>query len=109
MTLEPNASIVEEPAHQQYPRPSTAIDPAASPGSRTIRLTRENVARYRSEFVQLVRRYAQLAWAPSADAQRERAAMQKPLMELYRAFHPKTTFSQFDDFDVVVRGSRRSE
>jgi hypothetical protein len=75
----------------------------------TITLTRENIAHYRSEFARLSRQYAKLAWAPSASAQRERAALQKPLMELYRAFHPDSTFSQFDDFDVVVRGSRRTE
>lgn len=79
------------------------------PQRRSITLTRENIAHYRSEFARLSRRYAKLAWASSASDQRERAAMQKPLMELYRAFHPDTTFSQFDDFDTVVRASRRAE
>ena len=79
------------------------------PQSDSIRLTRENIGHYRSEFARLSRRYAKLAWASSSSDQREREAMQKPLMELYRVFHPDTTFSRFDDFDVIVRGSRRME
>jgi hypothetical protein len=72
-----------------------------------IQLTPQNLAHYRSEFTRLSRRYARLAWATSANEQRERADMQKPLMDLYLALHPKSTYSQLDDFDVVIRGSRR--
>jgi hypothetical protein len=71
-----------------------------------IHVTRENVGHHRSEFKRLSRRYAQLAWATSANEQRERAQMQRPLMELYVALHPDTAYSQLDDLDMVIRGSR---
>ncbi|GAC1469167.1 MAG: hypothetical protein NVS2B16_19480 [Chloroflexota bacterium] len=78
------------------------------PQRRAIKLTPENVAHHRSEYARLSRRYARLAWATSANDQRERADMQQSLMALYLAFHPNSTYSQLDDFDVVTRGNKRS-
>ena len=80
-----------------------AIRQQSRPVRDPIQLTRHNVAHHRSEFERLSRRYAQLAWATSANEQRERVELETPLMDLYVALHPGTVYSQFDDFDVVVR------
>jgi hypothetical protein len=64
-------------------------------------------AQQRSDFTRLLRRYTQLTWATSATEQRERASLHQPLITLYLALNPGTTYSQFDDFDMVVRSSGR--
>lgn len=80
-------------------------DPAAIPA----RLSSTNVGQHRSEYRRLFRRYQQLSWCTSAVDQRERAALQQPLMELYRILHPATVSVHLDDdFDTVMRARRRS-
>jgi hypothetical protein len=71
-----------------------SVPPKASLGSS---------AQQQLEFTRLLRRYRQLTWSTSANEQRERTALHQPLMTLYRELHPGTTYSQFDDFDIVVR------
>jgi hypothetical protein len=72
------------------------------------RLSADNVGRYRSEYSRLFQRYQQLSWCTSAAEQRERAALQQPLMELYRILHPAMLSVHLDDdFDTLMRASRR--
>jgi hypothetical protein len=62
-----------------------------------------------AELTRLLRQYKKLSWATSAAQQTERAAMQEPLMELYRDMHPDSRmFHHDDDFDVFIRTSTRS-
>jgi hypothetical protein len=72
------------------------------------RLSADNVGQYRSEYTRLFLRYQQLSWSTSAIEQRERAALQQPLMELYRILHPATLSVHLDDdFDTLMRARRR--
>jgi hypothetical protein len=80
-------------------------EPAATPA----RLSSETIGQHRSDYRRLFRRYQQLAWCTSAVDQRERTALQQPLMELYRLLHPATTSVHLDDdFDTLMRAQRRS-
>lgn len=82
-------------------RPELVVIPA--------RLSSDNVGRHRSEYRRLFQRYQQLSWCTSAIDQRERAALQQPLMELYRILHPATVSVHLDDdFDTLMRAQRRA-
>ncbi len=59
------------------------------------------------EFIRLSRRNAQLAPSLTAAHQRERASLQVPLMKLYVALNPTSSYKWTDDFDVVIRAGRR--
>jgi hypothetical protein len=81
----------------------------AEPGMIPARLSSANVDQHRSEYRRLFRRYQQLSWCTSAVDQRERTALQQPLMELYRILHPtRVSMHLDDDFDTVMRALRRS-
>jgi hypothetical protein len=67
----------------------------------------DDLPRQRSEFAILLRRYTQLSWSTSASDRRERASLDQPLMNLYLAMHPTSRYSQFDDFESVVRSGQR--
>jgi hypothetical protein len=72
-------------------------------------LSPENIGQHRLEYRRLFRRYQQLSWCTSAVDQRERTALQQPLMDLYRVLHPAITSSHLDDdFDTLMRAQRRS-
>jgi hypothetical protein len=63
---------------------------------------------HRRSFRELYRRYHYLSRCTSAADQRERSALQAPLMDLYRLLHPATFCVHFeDDFDAVMRAQRR--
>ena len=80
-------------------------DPAATPA----RLSRDNIDQHQLEYRRLFLRYQQLSWCTSAVDQRERAALQQPLMELYRILHPSLVSVHLDDdFDTVMRARRRA-
>lgn len=82
-------------------RPSQPPTPA--------RLSPANATHHCAEYKRLLARYRQLSWCTSADEQRERTALQQPLMELYRILHPATASGHLDDdFDTVMRGRRRA-
>jgi hypothetical protein len=73
------------------------------------RLPSDNVRQHQSEYRRLFRRYQQLGWCTSAVDQRERTALQQPLMELYRILHPAAVSVHLDDdFDTLMRSQRRS-
>jgi hypothetical protein len=63
----------------------------------------EGLARDRSEFDSLVRRYKALTWSTSVKEQRERSALQAPLMKLYFIVHPESRYQFYDDFDMILR------
>jgi hypothetical protein len=72
-------------------------------------LSSENIGQHQLEYRRLFRRYQQLSWCTSAVDQRERTALQQPLMELYRILHPATrSVYPDDDFDTLMRAQRRS-
>lgn len=82
-----------------------SVEPRAIPA----RLSSANVSQHRSEYRRLFQRYQQLAWCTSAVDQRERTALQQPLMELYRILHPSVVSVHLDDdFDTLMRAQRRS-
>jgi hypothetical protein len=64
--------------------------------------------RDRGRFVRLSRRYAQLGHAFDAAAQRERAGLHAPLVEVYSRLHPRSRYTQLDDLDVIMRAHHRS-
>ena len=73
------------------------------------RLSADNAGQHRSEYRRLFLRYRQLRWCTSAAEQRERTALQQPLMELYRILHPSALSVHLDDdFDTLMRSQRRS-
>jgi hypothetical protein len=79
----------------------------SEPGAIPARLTSDNVDQHRSEYRRLFRRYQQLSYCTSAVDQRERAALQQPLMELYRILHAAKVSSHLDDdFDTLMRARR---
>ncbi|GAC1322798.1 MAG: hypothetical protein NVSMB22_09890 [Chloroflexota bacterium] len=67
----------------------------------------ESLAQSRSSYTRLLQRYVELTWASSAVEQRERAGYQHELLSLYLALHPDSPYSWLDDFDTVLRASRR--
>lgn len=72
------------------------------------RLSADNIGQHRSEYRRLFLRYQQLRWCTSAVEQRERTALQQPLMELYRILHPSVLSVHLDDdFDTLMRSQRR--
>ncbi len=80
------------------------IEPNAVPS----RVSTDNVGQHRSEYRRLFHRYQQLGWCTSAVEQRERTALQQPLMELYRLLHPSAVSVHLDDdFDTLMRSLRR--
>jgi hypothetical protein len=79
-------------------------EPRATPA----RLSTTNIDQHRLEYRRLLKRYQELAWCTSAVDQRERTALQQPLMELYRVLHPeRLTVHLDDDFDTLMRARRR--
>lgn len=81
------------------------VEPEATPS----RLSSDNAGQHRSEYRRLFRRYQQLSWCTSAVDQRERTALQQPLMELYRILHPAAVSVHLDDdFDTLMRSQRRA-
>ena len=73
------------------------------------RLSAANAAQHRSEYDRLFLRYQSLAWCTSSLEQRERAALQQPLMELYRILNPGSVSVHLDDdFDTLIRSRRRT-
>ena len=73
------------------------------------RLSKSNATQHRLEYDRLFARYKTLAWCTSATDQRERAALQQPLMELYRVLNPGTVCAHLDDdFETVIRARRRA-
>jgi hypothetical protein len=74
-----------------------------------VRSCSNSIGEQRSEYRRLLRRYQRLTWCTSAIEQRERVALQQPLMELYRLLCPETLPSHLDDdFDTLLRAQRRS-
>lgn len=57
-------------------------------------------------LTRLSRRYAQLGRSFSAMDQRERTALQAPLMELYIRLYPHRHYRTHDDMDKIVRQDR---
>jgi hypothetical protein len=86
-------NTVEIPAYEE--------EGARHEGKTTERLRDERT------FARLSRRYAQLSHRFSADDQRESASLQAPLMELYVRLYPKSGLNKQDDFDMIMRASRR--
>ena len=79
------------------------------PGVTRAEVPLDSLRQHRAKFTQLYRRYQRLSRCSSAADQRERSALQGPLMELYRSLHPEMISVHFDDdFDVVMRAERRA-
>lgn len=68
------------------------------------------LGQHRADIRRLYRRYQSLSRSTSALDQRERSALQVPLMALYRTLHPEMICVHFeDDFDAIMRAERRAE
>jgi hypothetical protein len=74
-----------------------------------VEIAADASSEHRRSFRELYRRYQYLSRSSSAADQRERLALQAPLMELYRLLHPATFCVHLeDDFDAVMRAQRRA-
>ncbi|GAC1443775.1 MAG: hypothetical protein NVSMB52_02480 [Chloroflexota bacterium] len=67
------------------------------------RITIDACERRKEEFSHLLQRYMKLGRSFNSASQRERAALQYPLMRLYVDLYPGSGFKIHDDVDVAIR------